>query len=241
MNSFSISETIDETIDYLKQHYEYVLPFSLFYVILTIVLSLVEIDPKARLLIQLIVLPLSFSFQYYALKYNQTGLKSFKHFFEVYTCFFKYLGTKIVSGIIILILISPILFTMFQLVENYNFDTEKLMHDIQKQSIKLPANMSLTILISSLLVIFSLPFLLFIEYIAIIDNYGVFESLKLSYHIGSKYYAKIFGILVLSFIATFAGILTCGFGFIVILPFIYLLNYFTYKKLSKLMGIETIV
>lgn len=237
MNTFSISEIIDETIDFFKQHYEYILPFSLFYTILSVLLTF--IPAGTNLVIQLLILPLGFSYPFFAHRYEQLKVKSFKYFFEVYNYFFKYFGAKIISGIIILILLSPILINMYELLGNYDNDMQKLMQAYIEHKIKLPDNLALPMLICPLLLIFSLPFILYIEYIAIIDNYNLIDALKQSYNIGFRFYTKIFTILLLSFVATFAGLLTLGFGFIVILPFIYLLHYFSYKKISQLAGINS--
>lgn len=230
MHSIKIREIFDQSVDFFKQHYEFLLPFSLLYFVLNLPQQFIK--SVWMMPVMLIVMPLSFAIPFFVDRLHRGQEKKFSLFFEVYNYFFKYFAITILRGIIILILLSPFLYTFMDVIKEYDFDMHKLNDAIQAQSIHVNDNTIISMVASFLLVIFSLPFLLLNEYFGILDDYSIADSFKKAYEAGVRNYFSLFGILILSFIILFAGLCACCIGVIFALPLIYIIYYYTYRAIE---------
>lgn len=227
MNKFNIKELMNKSSDFIKAHYEYILPFSLFFLIEEIGLKL--INSPYTLPFSILLLPLSFSVAYFAHKINTGAQKRIGLFFEVYTYFFKFFGILLVKYLIILLIFSPFIFNMVDVMKEFDFDTEKLALAIQSKSYVLNKTTSLNLVCCSFLFLLIYPFIVFVEFFAILNDEDILYSFKKSYITGTKYYFSIFILLIISFICLLIGAFFCCFGLIVAVPYIFLLLYFAFR------------
>jgi hypothetical protein len=227
----SINELIHEATDFLKKHYEYLLPFSFLYLILQLPSSF--ITSSWVLIVSILFIPLSFSIPYFVHQIVQGKPKTFGLFFEVYKDGLKYFGITAVKYLIILVLFLPVLFSLIEALGSVDYDVEKLLNDISNQEYQLTKNQGYSLLGSLIALLISLPFLVFTEFFGILEGLSILDAFKASYHLGARHYLKVYAILGIAFIATFLGVITCFFGLLVALPFIYCLLYFAYLDLSK--------
>lgn len=234
MSSLHIREIFDKSVDFFKAHYEYLLPFSLLYFLLQLPPSIIKSVWMTPL--SVLVIPLGFSIPYFTDKVLRGTEKSFGLFFEIYSFFFKYFGFTLIRGLIILILLSPFLYSFIDVMKEYNYDMEKINQAMMMKTIHFSKNSLIMMGISMLLVLFSLPFILFPEFYGILDGYGFGDSFTKAYEAGAKHYFKIFGIVILSVFILFAGLCACCIGLIFALPIIYLMYYFAYRTIEPLKG-----
>jgi hypothetical protein len=229
---------MNNSSDFIKSHYEYILPFSLAYLVIQVGLSIIK--SPFTLPFSLLLLPLSFAIPYFAHKIEMGSQKRFGLFFEVYSYFFKFFGLAIMKYLIVIIIFSPFLFNIADVLKEFNYDVDKMMLAIQSKEYVLNTATLLNFLGCTVLMLLITPFILFVEFFAILNDEGIMESFKKSYAYGVKFYFSIFMILILAFAATFAGMCTCGFGLIVILPYIYLLFYYAFKNHISTQKVELI-
>jgi len=227
MQKLKISDLINKSIDFIKAHYEYILPFSLLYVILQLPSGFIK--SAWMLPLSLLLLPLAFSIPYFANKVENGEPKRFGLFFEVYSYFFKFFGIAFVKWMIMLLIFSPLMINLVDVLKDFNYDAEKLMLAIQTKNYIPNQSTVLTFFGCMFLFLFLLPFIMFVEFYAILDDLDIMESFKKSYEIGVRNYMTILLILIVAFAATFAGMCTCGIGLVLAIPFIYLLFYYAYK------------
>jgi uncharacterized membrane protein len=230
MNSLKIREIFNQSVDFFKLHYEYLLPFSLLYFVLNLPQQFIK--SVWMMPVMLIVMPLAFAVPYFVDRITRRQEKKFSLFFEVYNYFFKYFAISILRGIIILILLSPFLYTFMDVIKEYDFDMQKLNEAIQANSIHLSENTIISMVVSFLIVVLCLPFLLLNEYFGILDDYSIIDSFQKAYEAGVRNYFSLFGILILSFVILFAGLCACCIGVIFALPLIYIIYYFTYRAIE---------
>lgn len=228
MNKFSLKDLMNSSSDFIKAHYEYILPFSLVYLVVQVGLSLIK--SSFTLPFSLLLLPLSFSIPFFAHKLHTGSEKRFGLFFEVYSYFFKFFGLAVIKYIILVIIFSPFLLSIADVLKEFNYDIDKMMQSIQDKSYVLNSATLLNFVGCAFLFLLITPFILFVEFFAILNDEDILKSLKKSYASGVKYYFSIFSILIISFVVTFIGMCTCGFGLIVALPYIYLLFYFAFRR-----------
>ncbi len=236
MNKINVSEITDKAVDFYKSHYEYLLPFSLFYVLINLPLKLpFSYGPLNGVILPLtiLVLPLAFSIPFFAEKISQNETKKrFGLFFEIYNYFFKFFGIQLLRWLIILVMLLPFILSFVEVLSGYDYDPEKLQKAIDNRTFVPSFRLLITLLVTFFLMIFSAPFLLFVEYYGILDGHSITSSFVKSYHLGASQYLKILSIILLSFLAAVAGIMACVIGFVFAFPFIYLLYYYTYRALE---------
>jgi hypothetical protein len=220
---------VTKTIDFMKMHYEYILPFSFLFFVLTLFLGF--ISAQFKLIMLLLILPLTLSVPYFVHKIEQGSQKKFGLFFEVYNSFFKFVGANVLKSFIIVVILSPMFYLMADVMEQFNFDENKLKLALENKSFVPSKNLSITTFICIFLVLFSLPYILFVEYFAVLGDKGIGASFKHAYHLGSKYYFPLILLLIVQFsILTLGTILTCGFVFLIAFPFFNILYYYIYKQ-----------
>ena len=232
MSSLHIREIFDKSVDFFKAHYEYLLPFSLLYFLLQLPPSIIKSIWMTPL--SVLIIPLGFSIPFFADRIHRGEQKRFGLFFDIYNFFFKYFGFTLLRGLIILLLLSPFLYSFIDVMKEYNYDMEKINQAIAMKTIHFSGNSLLMMGISMLLVLLSLPFILFPEFYGILDGHGILDSFKMAYESGARHYFKIFGIVVLSVLILFAGLISCCIGLIFALPIIYLMYYFAYRTIEPL-------
>lgn len=228
MNKFNIKELMNKSSDFIKAHYEYILPFSLVFLVVQLGLNLIK--SSFTLPFSILLLPLSFAIPYFAHKLNSSSEKRFGLFFEVYSYFFKFFGIAIIKYIIVLIIYLPFIINIVDVLKEFNYDVDAMMQAIQSKAYVLNSATLLNVLGCTMLMLVVFPFILFVEYFAILDDESILDSFKKSYAYGVKYYFSIFMILIIAFVVTFIGMCTCGFGLIVAIPYIYLLFYFAFRS-----------
>lgn len=227
MNKFNIKELMNKSIDFIKAHFEYLLPFSLVYLVVQVGLNFIK--SPYTLPFSILLLPLSFAIPYFAHKINTGSEKRFGLFFEVYSYFFKFFGIAFIKYIIVLIIYLPFIINIVDVLKEFNYDVDAMMQAIQSKSYVLNSATLLNMLGCTMLMLVVFPFILFVEYFAILDDENIIEAFKKSYAYGVKYYFSIFMVLIIAFVVTFISLcISCGIVLIVSIPFIYLLFYFAF-------------
>lgn len=230
MNTIHIREAFDKSVDFMKAHYEYILPFSLLFILLQLPPQF--IPSTAMTIYTLLLIPLGLSIPYFADSVQRGQEKKFSTFFEIYRYSGKIFGVTIIKCLIILLLVSPFLYVFMDTLKEYDYDMQKINQAIQLRTIELPTNTLSMFGISLLLLLFCMPFILFNEYFAVLNNMGILESFQKSYEVGVRNYFKIFGVVIVSMIFVMLGFLACGIGLIFAFPMVYLLYYFAFRQVA---------
>lgn len=233
MYNFRIREVLNSAMDFFKMHYEYLLPFSFLFFVFSLLFGFVK--NEFTLLLFILVLPLTISIPYFAHKLQRGGeSRRLGLFFEVYSSTFKFYGVMGLKIISMLILLSPMLYLMSDVMAKFNFDENQLKLAIENGEFIPSKNLSITTFISILLVILSYPFFFFAEYFAVIGNESVIDSFKKSYALGYSNYSKLFALMIIHFFVMAVGsLLTCGFIFLLAFPLFNLIYYFIYKECQE--------
>lgn len=233
MISTQIEHILYKTIDFFKKNYEYLIPFALIYLILCIPGQFLPQGISAC--IQLIMLPLSFSFAYFVDRVEKGYDRKFSDFFDIYRHTGKYLAIIILRALITIVLFTPFIIVAFRVISEYNFDVKAIEEAMKSQNFNITSNEKLSLAISFLLVIFTTPFLLFNEYFAILDKYSISDSFRFSFEAGKKHYGLIFASIILSIGIGMIGLVACCIGVVLIsMPLIYPMFYYTYRQINPI-------
>lgn len=226
---FSISETFNKSMDFFKANYEYLVPYTIFYLFLSLIVSYTPIK-SISIVMQILMIPLGFAVPYFIDKVERGEEKSFLSFFHVYKELLPYLGAKLFGMLVAIICLMPLFFSVYNLLNEFQFDINSLINEIQLGRVELPSSSKLKIAVSLFLMLSTLPFYIFLEYFMILSNDSFEEALKKSYFIGARYYFHIIGLLISVFVLMLIGVIFCMFGLIVAIPLIYSMFYFSYKQ-----------
>lgn len=225
---FSISEIFNKSMDFFKANYEYLVPYTIFYLFLSLIVSYTPIK-SISIGMQILMIPLGFAIPYFIDKVVRENEKSFLSFFQVYKELLPYLGAKLFGMLVAIICLMPLFFSVYNLLNEFQFDVNSLISEIQLGRVELPSSSKLKIAVSLFLMLSTLPFYIFLEYFMILSKDSFEEALKKSYFIGAKYYFKIWLLFISVFILMFIGVATCVFGLIVAIPLIYSMFYFSFQ------------
>jgi hypothetical protein len=176
---------------------------------------------------------LGFAVPYFIDSVNRGEEKSFFTFFHVYKALLPYLGAKLFGMLVAIICLMPLFFSLYNLLNEFQFDINFLINEIQNDRVELPSSSKIKIAVSLFLMISTLPFYIFLEYFLILSDDPFEMALKKSYHIGVRYYFNIIGLFILAFVLMFLGVATCVFGLIVAIPIIYSMFYFSYNQFKN--------
>ena len=230
MIKLQIREIINQSVDFFKSHYEFLLPFSLIYFVLSILGAV--IPEPIRTIFSLLMLPLAFGCQYFIDRVYKGHEKKFSLFFDIYRQSLKYISISFLKVLIFLIIFLPFLTTIYSELEFYHFNQEEIMKAIQTGSFNFSHQSRLYLAVSMVIALMSAPFLVFVEYYGLLDGYGVMESFQKSYHTGAKYYLSIFKVLLVSVGVVLIGFMGCCIPVLAAFPFMYLLYYHAYRMIE---------
>jgi hypothetical protein len=230
MIKLQVREIINQSVDFFKSHYEYLLPFSLIYFVLSILGAFVP-EP-IRTIYSLLMLPLAFGCQYFIDRVYKGDEKKFSIFFDIYRQSMKYIAISFLKVIIFLIIFLPFLTTIYADLEFYHFNQEEILKAIQTQNFNFSHQSRLYLAISMIIALMSSPFLLFVEYYGLLDGFDVVESFQKSYHTGAKYYLSIFKVLLVSVGVILIGFIGCCLPVLAAFPFMYLIYYHAYRMIE---------
>ncbi|MFY7861229.1 MAG: hypothetical protein ACOVP5_03305, partial [Chitinophagales bacterium] len=223
MIKLQIREIINQSVDFFKSHYEFLLPFSLIYFVLSIFRFF--IPGPGQTIYSLLILPLAFGCQYFIDRVYKGHEKKFSLFFDIYRLSLKYISISFLKVLIYLIIFLPFLTTIYSELEFYHFNQEEIMKAIQTNSFNFSHQSRLYLAVSMVIALMSAPFLLFVEYYGLLDGYGVMESFQKSYHTGAKYYLSIFKVIIVSEGVNIIGFMGCCILTIVTFPLVCLIYY----------------
>jgi hypothetical protein len=229
---YSISEIFNKSMDFFKANYEYLVPYTIFYLFLSVIVSYTPIK-SISIVMQILMIPLGFAVPFFIDSVNRGEEKSFLKFFQVYKALIPYLGAKLFGMLVAIICLMPLFFSVYNLLNEFQFDVNLLINEIQNGRVELPSSSKIKIAVSLFLMISTLPFYIFLEYFMILSKDTFETALKKSYHIGVRYYFHIIGLFISVFILMFIGFATCFFGLIVAIPLIYSMFYFSYNQLKN--------
>jgi hypothetical protein len=229
---YSISEIFNKSMDFFKANYEYLVPYTIFYLFLSVIVSYTPIK-SISIVVQILMVPLGFAVPYFIDSVSRGENKSFITFFNVYKALLPYLGAKLFGMFVAIICLMPLFFSLYNLLNEFQFDVNLLITEIQNGRVELPSSSKIKIAVSLFLMVSTLPFYIFLEYFMILSKDSFEIALKKSYHIGVRYYAQIIGLFVSAFVLMFLGFATCVFGLIVAIPLIYSMFYFSYDQFKN--------
>ena len=220
-STFTIRQIFDESWEFFKQHYEYLLPFSLIFFVIQSPTFFID-NPFVVIPITLILLPLGVSIPYYADHISDGGEKIFSVLFDTVRYFFKILIISILKFIFFAILFAPFLlffvnnFIDFEALKGADFINinEKLNDAIIKSPDLLDVKNIKAFLgigtVTAILALLVSPILMFPEYYAVLDNYSIMDSFKKSIQDVSKNYFKVLLMLIsLTVLLIVSMIFTC--------------------------------
>jgi hypothetical protein len=230
MIKLHIRDIINQSVDFFKSHYEFLLPFSLIYFVLSILGAIVP-EP-IRTIYSLLMLPLAFGCQYFIDRVYKGDEKKFSIFFDIYRQSIKYVAISFLKVVIFLIIFLPFLTTIYADLEFYHFNQEEILKAIQTQNFNFSHQSRLYLAITMIIGLMSSPFLLFVEYYSLLDGFDVVESFRKSYHTGAKYYLSIFKVLIVSVGVMLIGFIGCCLPVLASFPFMYLIYYHAYRMIE---------
>lgn len=240
----SVKSAFNQAMDFFKQHYEHLLPFSLIFFIILIPTFFIK-NPIVNLVITLLFIPLTMSIPYYADMISNGEDKSFSVLFDTVKFLPKLAAVFIIKYIILLILFIPLILFFYnnidmELMTNMDYATlSKELPELIKNNKLFKNGGSVSGLMQTyfwtfLLIFLITPFFIFVEYFLVLGNQSIAQSFKSSIMGVYKNYGKVILFMILLIITTsIIAIMTCSFGLIFIIPIVFLTLYYFYKKLSE--------
>lgn len=220
------------TIHFMRLHYLHLLPFSFVLFVLLLLVGFVAVSSnKLSLLILAMVSPLLFSFAIYVHRLENFGENTWKNFINIYSDIVRFYKVQGIKYLMFLLALLPMIITLqFELAE-FGFDL-KLFYLAEKSGTYLPSSyLYLSTFFSVTLTMLCYPFVIFPEYFYLLESVNIKTAYKKSFEFAKRNYFTLLFLMVIQIVVFSLGsFLSCGFLFVLALPFFSILTYYIYAS-----------
>lgn len=221
------------TIHFMRLHYLHLLPFSfIVFVSMLLVSYSAKFSIKLSLLIFILInSPLLFSFAFYVSNCERNKDKKFHYFIEIYKEIVQFLKLQFSKYLVFILLLLPLLISLNCELEPFGFDLRLFQNAIKSGVYTPDVSLALTSFFSVTLTLFCYPFIIFPEYFCFFKGVRLAEAYKLSFQLTKRnYFLLLFLVIVQVIVFSIGSFFTCGFLFVLALPFFSILTYYVYDS-----------
>lgn len=218
------------TIHFMRMHYLHLIPFSFVLFVLLLLVGFVSVTSnKLSLIILAMVSPLLFSFAYYMHRLERYGEHNWKNFFNIYGEIVRFYKVQGIKYLMFLIALLPMIIILQYELAAFGFDLELFYH-AEKSGAYLPSPyLYLSTFFSVTLTMLCYPFVIFPEYFYIFEKLDIKTAYRKSFDLAKRNYFTLLFLMVIQIIIFSLGtFLSCGFLFVLALPFFSILTYYVY-------------
>ncbi|MCE2962607.1 MAG: hypothetical protein ACK5UE_00390 [Chitinophagales bacterium] len=227
-------DVLMRTIHFMRLHYLHLLPFSFVLFVLLLLVGFVSVSSnKLSILILAMVSPLLFSFAFYVHRFEHHGENTWKNFINIYADIVRYYKVQGLKYFLFLIALLPMIVVLQIELAAFGFDLELFYH-AEKSGSYLPSPyLYLTTFFSVTLTMLCYPFVIFPEYFYIFEKLDIKSAYKKSFDLAKhNYFSLLFLMVIQIIIFSLGSFLSCGFLFVLALPFFSILTYYIYSSWS---------
>jgi len=222
------------TIHFMRLHYLHLLPFSFVLFVLLLLVGFVSVSSnKLSLLILAMVSPLLFSFALYVHRLENFGENTWKNFINIYADITRFYKVQGIKYLLFLLALLPMIIALQIEIATFGFDL-KLFYIAEKTGSYLPSPyLYLCTFFSVTLTMLCYPFVIFPEYFYLLEKLDIKTAYKKSFDLAKRNYFTFLFLMVIQIIVFSVGsFLSCGFLFVLALPFFSILTYYIYASHS---------
>jgi hypothetical protein len=227
-------DVLMRTIHFMRLHYLHLIPFSFILFVLLLLVGFVSVTSnKLSILILAMVSPLLFSFAFYAHRLELHGENTWKNFINIYADIVRFYKVQGLKYVLFLIALLPMIVVLQIELAAFDFDLELFYH-AEKSGSYLPSPyLYLTTFFSVTLTMLCYPFVIFPEYFYIFEKLDIKAAYKKSFELAKhNYFSLLFLMVIQIIIFSLGSFLSCGFLFVLALPFFSILTYYIYASWS---------
>ena len=220
------------TIHFMRLHYLYLLPFSFVLFVLLLLVGFVAVSSnRLSFIILAMVSPLLFSFSFYIHRLENFGETTWKNFINIYGDIVRFYKVQGIKYLMFLLALLPMIITLQLELAAFGFDL-KLFYLAEKSGTYLPSSyLYLSTFFSVTLTMLCYPFVIFPEYFYILDKVDIKNAYKKSFDLAKRnYFTLLFLMVIQIVIFSLGSFLSCGFLFVLALPFFSILTYYIYDS-----------
>jgi len=223
------------TIVFMRVNYTYLLPFSFVLFVLLLLVGWVSVTSnKLSLILLLFIHPLLFSFAFFTHRWENYGEKTWKNFGEIYSDIVRYYTLQGIKYSFFFIALLPMIIAMQCELAAFDFDLKQYYLAEESGSYSSSSYLYLSTFFSVTLTMLCYPFLIFPEYFYIFEKTDIQSAFKKSVDLAKRnYFSLLFLMVIQIIIFSLGSFLSCGFLFVLALPFFSILTYFIYDSFVK--------
>jgi hypothetical protein len=225
-------DVLMRTIHFMRLHYLHLIPFSFILFVLLLLVGFVSVTSnKLSILILAMVSPLSFSFSIYVHRIECFGENTWKNFINIYADIARFYKVQGIKSLMFLLALLPMIIALQIETAAFGFDLN-LFYLAEKTGSYLPSPyLYLCTFFSVTLTMLCYPFVIFPEYFYLLEKVDVKTAFKKSFDLAKRNYFTFLFLMVIQIIVFSVGsFLSCGFLFVLALPFFSILTYFIYSS-----------
>ncbi len=225
-------DVLMRTIHFMRLHYFQLLPFSF---VLSILLAFSVFVAKASniasLLTFLLISPMLFSFAFYVHRLENFNEITWKNFINIYGNIIRFYKVQGIKYLMFLIALLPMIITLQFELAAFGFDQE-LFYQAQKAGSYSPSPfLYLSAFFSITLTMLCYPFVIFPEYFYILERVSIKSAYKKSFDLARQNYFTLLFLMIIQIVIFSTGTpISCGFLFVLALPFFSILTYYIYAS-----------
>jgi hypothetical protein len=179
------------------------------------------------------VSPLLFSFALYVHRLENFGENTWKNFINIYADITRFYKVQGIKYLLFLLALLPMIIALQIEIATFGFDL-KLFYIAEKTGSYLPSPyLYLCTFFSVTLTMLCYPFVIFPEYFYLLEKLDIKTAYKKSFDLAKRNYFTFLFLMVIQIIVFSVGsFLSCGFLFVLALPFFSILTYYIYASHS---------
>jgi hypothetical protein len=225
-------DVLMRTVHFMRLHYLHLLPFSFVLFVLLLLVGFVSVSSnKLSILILAMVSPLLFSFALYVHRLENFGENTWKNFINIYGDIARFYKVQGIKYLMFLLALLPMIIALQ--IESAAFDFDlKLFYIAEKSGSYLPSPyLYLCTFFSVTLTMLCYPFIIFPEYFYLLEKVDIKTAYKKSFDLAKRnYFTFLFLMVVQIIVFSIGSFLSCGFLFVLALPFFSILTYYIYAS-----------
>jgi len=222
------------TIIFMRLHYLYLIPFSFILFVLLLLVGFVSVSSnKASLVILAIISPLLFSIAFFTHRLENFGEKKWRNFIEIYSKSLRFYSVQASKYLLFLLALLPMIIVLQFELAAFDFDLELFFH-AEKTGSYLPSPyLYLCTFFSVTLTMLCYPFVIFPEYFYILGEVDLKTAYRKSFDLAkNNYFSLLFLMVIQIIIFSIGSISSCGFLFVLALPFFSIFTFYIYDSES---------
>lgn len=227
-------DVLIKTVKFMRLNYIHLLPFSFVLFVLLLLVGFISTSSnKISLLVLLVISPLLFSFAVYVYRTERFGETTWRNFLHIYAHSYRFYLLHATKYLLFLIALLPMVVALQYELANFQFDLESF-YEAEKVGDYLPSpHLYLATFFSVTLTMLCYPFVIFPEYFYIFEKMGLVDAYKKSFDLAKRNYFSLLFLMVFQVLVFSLGsFLSCGFLFVLALPFFSILTYYIYESQS---------